>query len=441
MASWGSGGSSYGSGSWGGPGKGNDGRQYGADGKKIPASEVFFKDNVESPALGKKEYTCMRVDNREATTGVLGRIMDPWQGECIQAIEQNRAANNTRNGSGHNHWQPTRGLHVVAHVIATMMDYQMVMDFSVDTETSAFPGEFTQQIKEALSTEAFQPLDFPDMDENGPAHLDMKVKYKGHILLHVEGTGYSGDTSLHLTRLKAAEHNLSQLVPGSIVTQGIEVHIIVLKQAHCMAHAFNLDGHLISLGAQGAVIRGNMPRIHFELRRVERNHLQAMGNNADTCSIVVRDIAAQIYVRMERTISPLHWLRFSNALASAAQELAAHARRLGMRVEGPDQLLNWAQLYAIHQGWIEKAGHPVTEVANRVQAAYFLSMHDQSRNLHLVVVRGEVRLQKAVVDAMALATTKPTGEMMPLQGTLRPGGDVVQAQQASIHVDPWSNWL
>jgi len=95
---------------------------------------------------------------------------------------------------------------------------------------------------------------------------------------------------------------LRPLVPGSVVTDGFEIHIIVLKQAHCMAHSFNLDNALFSLAAKGAVVTGHCPRVHFELRRVVRHSVQAMGVNADTCSISVRDIPAQIYVVLRRVI-------------------------------------------------------------------------------------------------------------------------------------------
>ena len=156
----------------------------------------------------------MRVDSREAGTASAGRLVDPFQGVAVHVMEQNAASGQPRNGDGRLSFQPQDGIYITAHCMKCITDYQLVISLSLEYPEAIAAGTWSTALEEGLQHEAFQPLALPAIRVGGPAMLDFKVKYNGHLLMHVAGTGYSGDRALSLEVYRVYEDVFSDLCPG-----------------------------------------------------------------------------------------------------------------------------------------------------------------------------------------------------------------------------------
>ena len=221
--------------------------------------------------------------------------------------------------------------------------------------------------------------------------LDFKIRYNGHPLVRVACNGYQGPDNMAMEIFQVNEKVFEEMQPGQVDTSKLQFLCVANANKNLACVSCNLDGHIFAMVADGAVVKAGMPRIRFELRRVLRGTPAAMGMNADSVALAFSDKVNGINLTCRQSICPQEWVRLSNPGGGAVPDIAAYARGRGMRVEGPDQLLTWAQLWQIHAPWARDAG-PGTHKAEerRVKDAYLSFAEANFGNMHLVRTRGEV---------------------------------------------------
>ena len=111
--------------------------------------------------------------------------------------------------------------------------------------------------------------------------MDSKAKYKNRILIHVAGTGHNGYRNFSLETFTVNQRNMDAMTPGRVEASRFQITIVVIGSMNVVAHSFNMDGRLYSLGAKGVVLASGCPRLRFEFRKVLKESKAAMGMNAD----------------------------------------------------------------------------------------------------------------------------------------------------------------
>ena len=388
-----------------------------------PADPRAVPPDFARPVIFAGDVSCMLVDMREQTTTSLGRMIDPFQGEHIVSIERNAQHNPPRTGDTRQGFDPLDGLYVSMMLMKTMANHQMCMVLSVDYAYGSPGAEWTGEIGEGLMHPAFQPLNLPDLAPGGAPYMDIKVKYNNHPLVHVAGTGHNGYRNFSLETFTVNQRNMDSITPGRVEANLFQITIVVIGSMNVVAHSFNMNGRLYSLGAKGVVLASGCPRIHFEFRKVLKESKAAMGMNADQVSVVFQDVVANKRCELRQQVCPAEWIKFSNPGAGAVQTLIQQARHMSCRVEAPDQLLRWAQLDAGHKSWTAIAV-PAATMDERTSHDAFLAMGEHPQeNMHLTVTRGSVFLPFRAVEADALMLTDSLGAELDVdRDALRPSG-------------------
>ena len=310
-------------------------------------------------------------------------------------------------------YQPQDGIYITAHCMKCITDYQLVISLSLEYPEAIAAGTWSTALEEGLQHEAFQPLALPAIRVGGPAMLDFKVKYNGHLLMHVAGTGYSGDRALSLEVYRVYEDVIADLCPGNLDPAKVQIQVVAVKHSSCIAYSCNVDGRLYTLGPNGGVYAAGMPRMHMEIRRVSRRSSLAMGMNADSVSLQLMDKAAFMDMDLRIMTCPPEWLKMSNAMGAATGDLLGKARDAKLRVEGPDQLLQYRELLVIHSGWLARVKPKPDQIHlpdERIRINEYLTLpEDQLMNMHIVMNRSVVRMGHCIVDGDAIATFDHNG--------------------------------
>ena len=338
------------------------------------------------------ENSILRVDTRERSDPIQGRLIDPFACQHPSKVQMNYANNAARTGDGTRLApRPKNGTYVTFTIFKTLEDYQLVIVGSIEYAASQACATYTNEIREGLGHRGFEPLGLPKPtpNSNKQAHLDFKVRYNGHPLLRVSCNGYQGPENMAIDAFEVNQPVVDELQPGQVETDKVQFLVVALSGGKVASKSCNLDGHIFSLGAEGAVYKTGMPRIRFELRRVLLGCPAAMGINADSVAIRYTDPVDNMELCCRQAIAPMEWVRLSNSAGGGVHEIAVAARQAGMRVEGPDQILSWAQLYEVHEPWIRLAGSSKIQPEHRTVANQYMTFAEDPSRTSTLWPQGE----------------------------------------------------
>ena len=236
------------------------------------------------------------------------------------------------------------------------------------------------------------------MTEDSSTWVDFKVKVEGMLLLHMELRGFRSDQDMSVQMNYLDEIRVNQLsetlfVPSCVIT--------VFQGWRVIATSFEVGGRLYACSDGGRVVALDYPLCHFEVRLTATSSADSISADADRVEFRFRSAFDKIDVACSQMVVPPSWLVVSRVSGPTMSRETTWCRERGSRVEGPDQVMQLAQLASIHAHWtagVEAAD--LSETGPRVGAIEVASHVD---NVHLTCESPLFRAAKCIVPANALA--------------------------------------
>ena len=92
------------------------------------------------------------------------------------------------------------GYELTLFAVFTVNHFKLVVLLSMDSSQSVPVAAWDSPTGQALSHPAFQPFTWPEMAGDTPTLVDLKVRFRGELLLHLEFVAFRSDTDMSVTR-------------------------------------------------------------------------------------------------------------------------------------------------------------------------------------------------------------------------------------------------
>ena len=113
------------------------------------------------------------------------RIISPFQHEHPFVIEINSNAGINRITEPGQVLTPNQGVYLTFYTVITTNTHKMTIACAFDVPEGIPCGLWDRPSATVLSHPAFQPFDWPEMTDQSPPYVDLKLKVGGKTLLHV----------------------------------------------------------------------------------------------------------------------------------------------------------------------------------------------------------------------------------------------------------------
>ena len=341
--------------------------------------------------------SCLVVDTRD------NRLVSPFQG--LFPIEIHDNALNSINILTERSLliQRVSGYELTLFSIVTINHYKLVVALSMDSTLSVPVAAWDSPTGQALSHPAFQPFTWPEMAGDTPTLVDLKLRFRGELLLHLEFLAYRSDTDMTVTRSQVNPTLLGVLQADS---NEFQVQCCVFSGFKVSAISFEPGGRLYTCAAGGLVVATDVPRVHLEVRKTLRSCADAFGSDADKVEFRYRD-GRELLVECRRMQVPTAgWIVASHISGVACPRICQLVIGQGGRIEAPDQGMQLGQLATIHERWFEQS--IAEDVEDRVRADLIrtnIRVDSSPVSVHLAV-DAQLRILRAEVvaqEALALS--------------------------------------
>ena len=366
------------------------------------ALNAQLPDHLSQIGGNENERSVLIVDGRDC------RVQSPFQGWLLDEVLTNALAYTNIRSDRNLVRAPTSGYHFSLFMAKTLDGVKVTICASMTSYGNAPCARWDSLTGEVLNHSAFQPFRWPQMTENSPTWVDVKVKLEGHLLCHFELRGYRSDRdcSIQLWHIADAINNIlaeTVFIPAFVVT--------IFQGWRVVAVAWEVGGQIYACSEGGTVVALDFPLCHVECRFVATASPDAMGADADRLELRFLSAGDRLDIAASSVQVPPSWLVVSRVSGPTLIRNAKWCREHGARVECPDQQLQMSQLAAIHAHWTAATEAPTErETGPRVSA---IAVESNPINVHLVCESPLFRKERALVkpEALALQCRNPLDEV------------------------------
>ena len=348
--------------------------------------------HIRQVGTGPDERSVLIVDDRDA------RVQSPYQGWLLDEILVNAQAQINVNSDRQLIRAPNLGYHLNLFYVRSLDGYKLTIVGSMTSYGSVPCGRWDAATARVLSHEAFQPFRWPMMREDSSIWVDVKMKIEGHLLLHLEMRGYRSDSDMTVQLNYMADGLVMQVkdllfIPAFVVT--------VFQGYNVVALSFEVGGRIYVCSEGGVVVALDHPLCHFEVRMISISSADAIALDADRLEFRFRSASERLDVACSSITVPATWLVVSRVSGPTLKDNSAWCRRMGSRVEGPDQVMQMSQLAGIHAHWTTATeASSLEEVGPRVSA---VDVSSHASNIHLVCEAPLFKSDRVIVPDEAIA--------------------------------------
>ena len=360
-----------------------------------------------------------------------GRIVSPFQQEFPFAIEVNAEAGVNRITEHQQALSPNAGVYLQVYYVITTNTHKLNMAISFDVPEGVQCGKWDDSSGRVLSHAAFQPFDWPSMVDGSPPYVDLKVKFRGSLLLHVIMKSFRSKTDLTIQKQWIDEALLAVISEDQL--KEVQVQHTIFQGYDVCSHTFEAGRRVYALSTNGTIVALSEPRTRIEIRKIAWGSPDLHGNEPDRLEYKFLDVSNNLTVACNRLAVPPSWIVLSNISGPACATIIQEARNSGAVAQAPDQHMQFGQLAAVHQAWfpdstLDPGAAPQIPEFHKCRVA-----GDPVHSKH-VIIGASVRFHgRSVVagDALAIGAHDPQVEANAIVLPPAPGfGSVVLAAPA-----------
>ena len=347
---------------WGHQQRGSSSRAVAAVHNSFVRKKADFLDEAiahhEDPAYNSFVFP----DNRDE------RVVSPFQNWLVEEIMTNAASSINVLTERDQVLPPSSGFQLSLFANYTLDGVKAILVLTVGSTTGCPSAHWDSKTAKALSHEAFQPFTWPLMKAGAATYVDVKFFNGNEVLFHWIFRGYRSDSDLTVQQqfcddALIKDARIGRFRPSIVVS--------VFRGWNVTVFSFEVGGRSYAVAPQGAVVAGDHCRANCELRVCNRASTDAYGNDADRVEFRFRDSDNKVDLKCGRISVPGTWLAVSHISGRALINTIGACRSQKARIEGPDQVQQFAQLAAIFEPWWRSSiAREVNEVG--VQALNFV---------------------------------------------------------------------
>ena len=297
--------------------------------------------------------------------------------------------------------QPNQGVYLLIYYVVTTNTHKLNLACTFDVPEGIPCGHWDATSGQVLAHPAFQPFDWPPMTEQSPPYVDIKIKVKGQILLHVILKSFRSRTDMTVQKCwidEAILMNTDQDLFSEIQVQ----HTIFAGYDIC-SHTFEAGQRVYSLGPNGTVVALSKPRAHVEVRKVLWGSVDFHGHEPDRFEYKFSDVLNAMFVATNRLTIPPSWIVLSNISGPACATIIQEGRNAGAVAQAPDQHMQFGQIAAVHSPWFPGSTADVGSPSQPPVVHRVRMSGDQVQNKHIIVSGVMEFINRSVVAGDALA--------------------------------------
>ena len=339
-------GAGYGGNNRGGSGSAGSGQRVAAVHNPFEMRKPDFVAEAIVDSLDVAKNSMIILDNRD------DRIISPFQNWLVEEIMSNAASSINVLTERDQVMPPSSGFQCSLFANYTLDGVKAVLVLTIGSRTGATCAAWDSATAQALSHEAFQPFVWPLMNSTTATYVDVKFFNGNEVLFHWIFRGYRSDSDMTVQQQFCDESLIKDARRGRFRPSLV---VAVFRGWQVSVFSFEVGGRSYSVGPHGTVVAGDYGRCNCELRVTDRSSPESLGNDADRVEFRFRDANNRIDLKCGRVSVPGTWLAVSHISGPALINTIERCRGQRARVEGPDQVQQFAQMATIFAPWFRNS--------------------------------------------------------------------------------------